>query len=371
MITTAFDFSSLRRHPDVEAPNLHAVDATDRLILDEAAEEIAAHPHGVLVIDDHFGALTLGAIALHGARGVRIHQDSVVAERALAANAGELATEYRSVPLEDVGQGRVVLWQLPRSLDLLEDIAARIAGQLHPDATVYAGGRIKHMTTRMNEVLATHFGEVRASLARQKSRVLVAREPRPGSAASTAREIHSENGIRFETAPGVFAGGRLDIGTRALLAVLDQVSTDARTAVDLGCGSGILAATLAAARPALTVTATDVSQAAVDAARATAELNGLANVVVLRDDAGSSIPDHSVDVVLLNPPFHAGSTVHTGIASKLFAAAARMLRPGGELWTVYNSPLGYRPELARVVGPTREVSRTPKFTVTVSELRGI
>jgi 16S rRNA (guanine1207-N2)-methyltransferase len=27
----------LRRHPDVEAPNLHAVDATDRLLLDEAA----------------------------------------------------------------------------------------------------------------------------------------------------------------------------------------------------------------------------------------------------------------------------------------------------------------------------------------------
>jgi 16S rRNA (guanine1207-N2)-methyltransferase len=369
VIATAFDFSSLRRYPDVEAPNLHAVDATDRLILDEAADALASHPHEVLVIDDHFGALTLGAIALHGARGVRVYQDSVVAERALAANAGDLGAEYHSVPLDEVGQARVVLWQLPRSLDLLEDIAGRIASQLHPDATVYAGGRIKHMTTRMNEALAVHFGEVRASLARQKSRVLVARDPQPGLAGGVVRDIHSENGIRFETAPGVFAGGRLDIGTRALLAVLDQVSADARTAVDLGCGSGILAATLAAARPGLTVTATDVSHAAVDAARVTAELNGLTNVVVLRDDAGSSIPDDSVDVVLLNPPFHAGSTVHTGIASKLFAAAARMLRSGGELWTVYNSSLGYRSELARVVGPTREVSRTRKFTVTASRNR--
>ena len=33
----AFALDLLRRWPDVEAPNLFAVDATDRLLLDEAA----------------------------------------------------------------------------------------------------------------------------------------------------------------------------------------------------------------------------------------------------------------------------------------------------------------------------------------------
>ena len=33
--------ADLRRHPDVEAPNLHAVDASDRLILDEGASALA------------------------------------------------------------------------------------------------------------------------------------------------------------------------------------------------------------------------------------------------------------------------------------------------------------------------------------------
>ena len=69
---------------------------------------------------------------------------------------------------------------------------------------------------------------------------------------------------------------------------------------------------------------------------------------------------------MLNPPFHVGASVHTGVAHKLFDAAARVLRPGGELWTVWNSHLQYRPALERTVGPTRQVTRDPKFTVTVS-----
>jgi 16S rRNA (guanine1207-N2)-methyltransferase len=50
----------------------------------------------------------------------------------------------------------------------------------------------------------------------------------------------------------------------------------------------------------------------------------------------------------------------------MFADAARVLAPGGELWTVWNSHLGYRPALERVVGPTRQIARNTKFTVTAS-----
>ena len=37
-----FDFADLRRRPDFEAANLVAVDATDRLLLDEAATALGA-----------------------------------------------------------------------------------------------------------------------------------------------------------------------------------------------------------------------------------------------------------------------------------------------------------------------------------------
>jgi 16S rRNA (guanine1207-N2)-methyltransferase len=36
---------------------------------------------------------------------------------------------------------------------------------------------------------------------------------------------------------------------------------------------------------------------------------------------------------------------------------------------VWNSHLAYRPALARLVGPTRQIDRNPRFTVTCSVRR--
>lgn len=366
-----FDLAALRRWPDVEDPTLVAVDASDRLLLDLAADDLARVGDGeVVTLLDGYGALTLG-VAATGATGIRAFQDSIVGERALDANAGDLAGSYRSMALapELVERARVVLLQLPRSLDELDELAALISHAAADDVVLYAAGRIKHMTPAMNEVLARHFETVDVGRARQKSRPLIARGPRRSGLREPARQFHADLGMWVVATGAAFAGTRLDIGTRALLAVLGQAAPDARSLVDLGCGTGVVAAWLARERPGAAVLASDVSAGAAASARLTADANGLTTVTVTQDDALSHQSDASADLVVLNPPFHLGGTVHTGVASKLFAAAARVLRPGGELWTVYNSHLGYRAELARVVGPTREVSRTPKFTVTASTRR--
>ncbi|GEK22884.1 hypothetical protein CXY01_34040 [Cellulomonas xylanilytica] len=329
------------------------------------------------MIGDNHGALTLGAIARHGLSGVRTHQDRLLGERALHANAERLRLDgFRSHGLtpELVAGARVVLMQLPRSLDALDEIAGLIAENADPDVVVVAGGRVKHMTPAMNEVLGRYFGTVQARLARQKSRVLLASTPRPRFERPEQRwpqkREHADLGITVYAHGGAFAGTGIDIGTRALLQHLDKIPTDITSAVDLGCGTGVLAVELARANGALTVTATDESAAAVASARATVAANGLdGRVVVVRGDGAEAVPDASADVVLLNPPFHVGAAVHDGVARTLFAEAARVLKPGGELWAVWNSHLRYRPALERVVGPTRQVSRDPKFTVTVSTKR--
>jgi 16S rRNA (guanine1207-N2)-methyltransferase len=132
----------------------------------------------------------------------------------------------------------------------------------------------------------------------------------------------------------------------------------------------VLATVLAAARPGLAVVATDESAAAVASARATVEANGVADRVRVQRARGTAgIEDGSVDLAVLNPPFHVGAAVLDGVALQLFAEAARVLRPGGELWCVWNSHLHYRPRLQATVGPTRQVARSSKFTVTASARR--
>jgi 16S rRNA (guanine1207-N2)-methyltransferase len=364
-----FDFGALRRFPDIEADNLFAVDASDRLILDEAADALVSHADSVVVIGDRYGALTLGAAALYGAHGIRVFQDSLGGEFALGHNAAaaELDDRYSNHELgpELLVGARVVLLQLPRSLNELDELAATIARYADPDVVVYAGGRIKHLSQAMNEVLGKHFNSVAATLARQKSRALVARGPKPVETEYPQREYHQELDLWVCAHGGAFAGTKLDIGTRYLLSFLREMKADARTAVDLGCGTGILAAALAKSRPELAVLATDQSWAAVASARATAEANDLP-FTVMRDVGLSNQPDACADLILLNPPFHVGSAVHAGVALGLFDEAARVLKPGGELWTVFNSHLKYRAALMRSVGPTRLVGQNPKFTVTVS-----
>lgn len=395
-----FPYSRLRRWPDVEADNLQAYDATD-LLLVERALSLGVEGREVAVIGDEYGAITL-ALTDAGLDGIRVHQDLATGRRALARNAAELdLAGFSSYELDAtlLDGARLVLLQLPKALSELEEIADAVARWAVPDAVLVAGGRVKHMTIAQNEVLGRSFAQVQAERAKRKSRLVVASAPRPAPAEPPFPVTARHDGLVLVAHGGAFAGARLDIGTRVLLEVLglagSQLSTDepewaenahesadasdsccilhgdesspAPAVVDLGCGTGALAVSFALAHPDARVIATDRSAAAVASAHATVAANGVAErVTVMHDDAGSELADASADIVLLNPPFHLGSSVHTGAATRLFEAAARLLRPGGELFTVYNSSLGYRAELTRLVGSTEQLHRTAKFTVTRS-----
>ena len=380
-----FPYARLRRFPDVEAPNLQAWDATDELLVEAARASAVEHGidgSAIAVIGDGYGALALPLVSA-GLDGVRVHQDLVSGRRALARNAAELGArgfDSRELDAELLRDARLVLLQLPKGLAELEEIADAVARWAAVDVMLLAGGRVKHMTLAQNEVLARFFGHVQPQRAARKSRLVVATDPRPARADPPfpVSSMHPEFGLTLCAHGGAFAGDRIDIGTRVLLDVMRErapelaalAGREGATAVDLGCGTGALAASLALAVPSARVVATDRSAAAVQSARATMAANGVADrVTVTLDDAGSEIPDGSVDLVLLNPPFHLGASVHEGAGRRLIDAAARMLRPGGEVWTVFNSHLDHRRALAAAVGVTEQLARTPKFTVTRSVRR--
>ncbi|WP_394938135.1 class I SAM-dependent methyltransferase [Psychromicrobium sp. YIM B11713] len=373
---TSFPFERLRRAPDLEASNLFAWDASDLLLLDEARayQQLMGDP-GVVVIGDNYGALSLGLVSRFRLPGLRVHQDLITGEQALRLNAGRLGLPevFEQLPLGEklLSGARLVIMQLPRSLAELEEYCQAIARFAGTETVLLAAGRVKHMTLAMNAVLERYFGGVQAGLARQKSRLLTASRPSlPKEVPEFPRSGYlSELDLQLRVHGAVFSGTKLDIGTRFLLEQLEPELPEAGvTAIDLGCGSGVLAATLARKHPQWRVIATDRSAAAIASARATAQANGL-QMEVLQDDGGASLPAGCADLMVLNPPFHAGAAVHSGVALRLFDAAARLLTSKGQLWTVYNRHLGYLPQLRQAVGDTELVAQNLKFAVTVSRRR--
>ncbi len=347
---------------------MHTPDAVDELILTEAAPFETDTP--VLCLE----APAL-AVALAGSGGAVLHRaDLLDDERDVATEAAAAGAEVAPAVVDGwddprLADVRLVLLRLPANLNALDELAEAVAAHCHPQVRIVAGARVKHMTRGMNEVLATHFAEVRASLGVRKCRVLHAAAPLPG-ARDTApswprRAVLPEADLTVVAYGATFAGNRLDLGTRLLLDRIDGLrpAPGADRAVDLGCGSGILAATLA--RHGWRVTGVDTSRAAVAATAATAAANGLA-VEVRRADALADWPAAGLDLVVCNPPFHVGTAKDSTPAFRMIHTAARALRPGGELWCVYNAHLPYLPALRRDVGPSRIVARDRSYLVTCS-----
>jgi 16S rRNA G1207 methylase RsmC len=104
--------------------------------------------------------------------------------------------------------------------------------------------------------------------------------------------------------------------------------------VDVGCGYGPIALTLAARHRRTTVWAVDVNERALALCRANAEASGLENVRVARPDAVPA--DLRFSAVYCNPPIRAGKAV----LHNLLETWAARLEPGGPLIVVVATHLG-------------------------------
>lgn len=116
--------------------------------------------------------------------------------------------------------------------------------------------------------------------------------------------------VEVEVASGIFSPGRLDLGTQVLLRSVPPLDGSVAThLLDLGCGWGPVALTMALEAPDATVWAVDVNQRALDLVRRNAERLGLGGVRAVTPD---EVPDDvAFGALWSNPPIRVGKeTLH-------------------------------------------------------------
>lgn len=139
--------------------------------------------------------------------------------------------------------------------------------------------------------------------------------------------------VQVSTAGGTFSAEHLDRGTRVLL---DETPapTPSGTMLDLGCGWGPIALSLALWSPRATVWAVDVNERALELTRKNATDLGIANIHVGRpEDVPESI---TFDEIWSNPPIRIGKEALHGMLELWLPR----LNPGGLAHLVVAKKLG-------------------------------
>lgn len=138
--------------------------------------------------------------------------------------------------------------------------------------------------------------------------------------------------VDVETAGGIFSPGRLDLGTQVLLRTVSSPPTG--DVLDLGCGWGPVALTMAMQNPQARVWAVDVNERSLDLTRRNAASLGLTGVTACTPD---DVPDDvRLAQIWSNPPIRVGKEV---LHSMLDRWLPRLV-PGGSAFLVVQRNLG-------------------------------
>jgi len=250
---------------------------------------------------------------------------------------------------------------LPKSRPLIEMVFAMLSQCLEPGASVYVVGANDAGIKSATKHVRAAFGEIVSSDAARHCTVYEAKKEVAGPEVTLASFEHSftYEGMPLKSFPGVFGLGRVDDGSKLLLKGMNVPSKG--RVLDVGCGDGFLGAVLKLKSPALVLECVDSSALALEATRLTLEANGL-EAKIYPSDAFSAVQGE-FDLIISNPPFHAGVHTEYRVAERIIRDSIAHLRVGGRLRLVANSFLPYERILAETFGEYKAIARTASFKV--------
>jgi 23S rRNA (guanine1835-N2)-methyltransferase len=274
-------------------------------------------------------------------------------------------------PLKIMPSGiKINILQVPKSLELFELYLHHLAATAGPETQVACVFQTRYFTPKLVEIAGKYATEVKQSRAYKKARLLLLSDFIP--AASTAVPVSevSYGDVTYQQYPGVFSANHIDYATQFML---DEWATNVRLTeidapleiLDVGCGNGIIGDHLLGRYPEARLTATDISQVAIDSTRLNLANHGYqdrARVMIAAAISEIEEPKR-FDLIVTNPPFHDEYQTDISVSLDLFLQATERLSASGYLVVVANRHLNYLTHLRRYFDEVTTVAENEKFIV--------
>jgi 16S rRNA (guanine1207-N2)-methyltransferase len=355
-----------------------AIGAPTELLTDAVASPPDAH---VAIYGCGHGALgaVLSRMVPRG-RIVLLDQSAValaMAAQTLVANGARNASVVDTISLlpDQAGTFDLVLIDLPQSRQLARrwlveaHAILRVGGQL-----LLAGPNDQGIQSVIDDAAAL-FGNAGLVAYRKRCRVVRAIRTEsppnpplwahePGIAPGTWHDIQLDlvgKPVTLASLPGVFAYDRLDDGTALLLAHLPDLN--GLRVLDAGCGNGIIGVA-AALQGATQIDMVDAHLLAIAAARENIARYTIPGVA-LAGDALAPVANRRYDLIVSNPPFHAGKQVSYDAAEIFLRQGRALLNRGGRLVLVANRFIRYDRLLGELFGQVTTIADDRRYHVLI------
>mgnify|MGYP000946463347 CR=1 FL=1 len=359
---------SLYRYPKRNNETLQAWDAGDEYLINHVEELELPSNQNILIINDHFGALSCWFSQRHK---VTLMSDSFISHKGANANlnANNCQTITYLTTMDKIPNDvDLVLFQLPKSNRHLVWLLSQLRDSLDSSVPVIAVNKAKEIHTSTLKLFEKYLGETKTSLAWKKHRLVFsnANSQTPIKVSPDTRWSVDKEQIELNNLPNVYSGESLDLGARFMLEHLPQ-NPNLKHVLDLGCGNGVLSVKMGQLNPQIKLTCVDESFMAVESAQQNliANLGKEREIDCIANNCLDGMPAKDVDLVMCNPPFHQQQAITDHIAWQMFCDAKQILSVGGQLLVIGNRHLGYDGKLSRLFGKSnvKVVASNKKFVI--------
>ena len=227
--------------------------------------------------------------------------------------------------------------RLPKAKDELEMAVHAAASVLEVGAPLWVYGANDEGAGSAGRVMEPLMGPARTVGTGGRCRVLEAVRQADGpSPRGALDEWRRSTSLEFPggprewiSYPGIFAHGRVDPGTRALLQAMRTFPLAGRRVLDFACGSGVIGAFLSALEPTARVDLLDVDAVALAAAG-----ENVSGARLIPSDGFDALVGERYDLIVSNPPYHEGKAETGRVVERLVRGAPDYLVTGGSLMLV-------------------------------------